>query len=277
MAANPLRMDPSRTTMLRRSFCTAMRQRFGGVRRAVAVALLGLDVFGLKPAHELVTHALPQPRAFVFGTDAEKVGQFQQWLQGEIDSGILVKDWTNAYIKRGYDKGVENAYAAANRLGAVGGGAFYLGGKAQFLRDSFNAQESIERLQLLYTRSFEYLRGVTQDMSRDLSIQLTNGFSRGTDINVIAKEMASTIDGLTQSRALTIARTEIIHAHAEGQLDSFERLGMNDLQLAAEWVTAGGACPKCSAMAGRVYTIKEARGLIPFHPNCRCAWVPVLR
>jgi hypothetical protein len=73
-----------------------------------------------------------------------------------------------------------------------------------------------------------------------------------------------------------LARTEIIHAHAEGQLDAFELLKVEGVQVLAEWSTAGDeiVCELCSDLEGVVMTIKEARGSLPRHPNCRCAWVP---
>ena len=44
----------------------------------------------------------------------------------------------------------------------------------------------------------------------------------------------------------------------------------------AEWSTAGDdrVCPLCGPLEGSVMTVKEARGLLPRHPNCRCAWIP---
>jgi len=79
-----------------------------------------------------------------------------------------------------------------------------------------------------------------------------------------------------QSRALTIARTEIIRAHAEGQLDTFEKLKVEKLGVMAEWSTAGDdrVCGLCSDLEGVVITVREARGIIPRHPNCRCTYVP---
>jgi SPP1 gp7 family putative phage head morphogenesis protein len=67
-----------------------------------------------------------------------------------------------------------------------------------------------------------------------------------------------------------------IHAHAEGQLDSFEDLGVRELGITAEWSTAGDerVCPRCSALEGHIYTVEEARGMIPQHPGCRCSWIP---
>ena len=77
---------------------------------------------------------------------------------------------------------------------------------------------------------------------------------------------------------MTLARTEVINAYTEGTLDSYERLGVEEVQGRAEWSTAGDdrVCPQCAGMEGAVFTIREARGLIPLHPNCRCAWLPVI-
>ena len=89
--------------------------------------------------------------------------------------------------------------------------------------------------------------------------------------------MTKNIEGLTRTRAIVIARTEVIAAHAEGQLDSYERLGIQEVQVQAEWMTAGDnrVCPECETLEGATLTVTEARGLIPRHPQCRCAWVPV--
>ena len=44
----------------------------------------------------------------------------------------------------------------------------------------------------------------------------------------------------------------------------------------AEWSTAGDdmVCPSCGELEGVIMTVKEARGLLPYHPNCRCSWIP---
>jgi SPP1 gp7 family putative phage head morphogenesis protein len=88
--------------------------------------------------------------------------------------------------------------------------------------------------------------------------------------------MSKGIAGLARTRANMIARTETIYAHAEGQLDSFEELNIREVGVMAEWLTAGDedVCLECEALEGTVMTIEEARGLLPRHPNCRCAWIP---
>jgi SPP1 gp7 family putative phage head morphogenesis protein len=84
--------------------------------------------------------------------------------------------------------------------------------------------------------------------------------------------------GITRRRALVLARTEIIAAHAEGQLDAFEAMNIEKVGVMAEWSTAGDdlVCAKCEPLEGAIMTVKEARGLLPRHPNCRCAWIPAI-
>ncbi len=105
---------------------------------------------------------------------------------------------------------------------------------------------------------------------------LADGIAHGRGVKAIARDLVERVDTLTRSRALMIARTEVINAHAEGQLDAFAELGVESLGVMAEWSTAGDdhVCPECSAMEGKIIPIDEARGMIPMHPNCRCSWVP---
>ncbi|RPI64644.1 MAG: phage head morphogenesis protein, partial [Planctomycetaceae bacterium] len=76
----------------------------------------------------------------------------------------------------------------------------------------------------------------------------------------------------------TLARTEIIHAHAESTLNRFEEFGIDGVMGQAEWSTSGDGlvCPRCAAVGGKIYSLSDARGMLPMHPNCRCAWLPVL-
>ena len=107
---------------------------------------------------------------------------------------------------------------------------------------------------------------------------LADGLSRGQGPKVIARDLQKVLGKNTRTRALVIARTEVIHAHAEGQLDSLELLGVDKVSAQVEFSTAGDdrVCSQCADLEGSTYTIDEARGIIPIHPNCRCAWIPVI-
>jgi len=38
------------------------------------------------------------------------------------------------------------------------------------------------------------------------------------------------------------------------------------------WVINSGACDICLQHSGEIYTLKQAEGMIPAHPNCLCSW-----
>jgi len=263
-----------------------MRRRFKALRKLVTKAILDLDVLGLDESQplsfnqELISNALPERQAWRFQTDAQKLTSFQTWLQQQIDQEILSVDargnpWTAKYVDSSYRKGVVRSFNEANKqldepLG------FYQGRRSQFLESSFAQPERLSKLQFLYTRSFEELKGITAAMSQQLSRVLAGGIANGKGARAIARELSNTITGITNKRALVLARTEVISAHAEGQLDSFQELGIEKVGVLVEWDTAGDAavCELCAPLQGAILTIKQARGMIPRHPNCRCAWIP---
>jgi len=43
------------------------------------------------------------------------------------------------------------------------------------------------------------------------------------------------------------------------------------------WVTAGDdwVCEQCAALEDQIFTLETARGMLPLHPNCRCALYPL--
>jgi SPP1 gp7 family putative phage head morphogenesis protein len=227
---------------------------------------------------------LAQPREFEFATSPDKLDAFNRWFKGQVDNGLLgvdpkthvSKPWTSKYVESAYKRGQVNAYLStkqAKLLDELGVGSQT---QEQFLRDSFSAPETVSKLRLLGTRTYEQLKGISSKMSSDMSRILAQGLADGSNPNRIAKTMSDEIDKISRSRATTIARTEIIHAHAEGQLDAFDELGVKKLGVVAEWSTAGDdrVCPDCQEREGNLYALDEARGLIPLHPNCRCTWVP---
>ena len=74
--------------------------------------------------------------------------------------------------------------------------------------------------------------------------------------------------------AETTARTETMRAFDNSRLSSFTRMGVRQVNIQ---LTAG-AEEQCIALAADgPYDIDNAWGIIPAHPRCRCAWVPVPR
>jgi SPP1 gp7 family putative phage head morphogenesis protein len=259
-----------------------VNKRLSKIIQDIRKLLIDDDAFGLVERKPLVVLAAYQQYAFT--TDAKKLQAFHQWLKEQVDAGILVvsgagvpgQPWTYEYVETAYKKGAMRAYLDTNKQALAKSPDWYAGSREQFLRTAFMQPTSMAKLELLSTRTFEQLKGFTATMSQQLSRQLSIGLAAGWGPLKIAREMQKTIGSLSRTRARMIARTEIIYAHAEGQLDSFDLLGVEKLGILAEWSTAGDdlVCPRCSAKEGQTFTIDEARGLIPLHPNCRCAWIP---
>lgn len=284
MARNPLRLDPSRTVTLRRQFILALRKRFHRLASELVELIEKEDAFLLKPLPVYFETVLNVK--FAFSTDADKILAFREWLQDRINKGILHTDegvdpekpWTSDFIHSAYKKGLIRAFNMARKKDKWRGTQFYEGQKAQFLSDVFLVGEATSKLQLLYTRAYDHLKNITSDMSVKLGQTLAEGLAHGKGPREIAEEIERKVKGISRERAERLARTEIIHAHAEGQLDAFERLGVESVGVQAEWATAGdtSVCPRCAEMEGTIVPVKEAHGLIPLHPNCRCAWIPAL-
>lgn len=275
-------IDPTRTILLRRQFLAAMNQRFRWLMKQVQQFLVEEDAFGLQEKTPLVFHATPGQFAYV--TDARKLEAFRKWLKEQVDSGVLEvsgagipgKPWTYDYVRMAYTKGVSRAYTDTSKQAVVKGELWYATSQQQFLRTAFSQPMMLSKLELLSIRAYDQLVGVTAAMSQQMSRIMADGLAFGKKPLSIAREMQQSIAGLSRRRARTIARTEIIHAHAEGQLDSFQLLGTEKLGIMAEWSTAGDdkVCADCGGYEGETFTVDEARGMIPLHANCRCAWIP---
>lgn len=278
MMPNQLKYDPTRTTLLRRKFMADMTRRFKKLGRAIQVLVVDDDAFGLEgPA------ILQVKQVWRFRTDAQKVQSYRVWLQQQVDAGILSpvggisgKPWTAPYIESAYKRGGLRAYTDLRAAELANHPSLFEGGQAEFIRTAFGQPEALHKIELLYGRAFDELKGVTAVMGQQMSRTLSEGLAQGRGPATIARELRKNVTTITRTRANVVARTEIIRAHAEGQLDAFERLGVEEVGVMAEWSTAGDerVCIECGELEGVVMTVKEARGLLPRHPNCRCVWIP---
>lgn len=216
---------------------------------------------------------------FSFATSSDKVLAFQRWLSQQMQSfitGRTQEDLWRMYAEAGYRKGAGRAFDDAK--GVLKGQKaldYYSGTKDEFLRSSFANPVSVEKVKLLAGRSFDDLENITADMSTRMSRVLTDGLVQGQSPREVARALNKAVD-IGSKRALDIAATECIRCHAEGQLDALERLGVEQVGAAVEWGDAGDekVCERCSTLNGITLTIKEARGKIPLHVRCRCAWLP---
>jgi SPP1 gp7 family putative phage head morphogenesis protein len=305
--------DPSQTTFLRNVFASAAKKKFATLQKALQEIIVEEDVFGL------ITNRKPGPRAFAYPRSADKVAAFMTWFRQETQDTVLQVSqvenvgtsvdgaWTNKFVKAAYERGItkaRNQIRVEESLLVNGVVVFAKARKGRGKRTpplaktggveaSLNMPAHIERLSMLYSRTFSELKGITDAMDKLISQTLAEGIVNGDSPRTLARKLNKVITGAggelgttdslgrfipSQRRAELLARTEIIRAHAEAQLTEFKQWGVAGVKAKAEILTTKDkrTCPKCMQLEKAVYTIDEARGVIPVHPACRCIWVPFI-
>lgn len=308
------RRDPTRTTALRNAFVRDMNRRFTELTRAVTKAIVTEDVFGLLsgPTSTATVTFLklttPGKKRFAFPRDSRKVSAFMDWFNRQVNAGILdVREirqvgesieaaWTNKYINDSYKRGLARSRYQLTHGGFDVPALAETGGVGVSMMAPFH----IDRVGLLYTRTFNELRGITAAMDQQISRLLAEGLVEGLHPKTLSRMLNHAISGKgstlglpisyinprtgsrvnyympAQRRAQILARTEVIRAHSEAQLQEFKNWGVEGVGVKAEWMTAGDerVCPDCGALEGSRFTLEQAQGMLPLHPQCRCAWIP---
>lgn len=294
MAKTAVDEDPTRTKTIRRRYAQRLRGQLGALNAAVREAVQRRDI--LSVSADTLQPEDPRPpsdRPFRFATDDEKIEAFMAWLRRQERRGILevIDRDENTFIRSAYSKGVEHADAALNAEGVQF--------PEQDLQAVFNQPVHRESVQFLFTRNFQELQGITDAMNQQISRELADGFAQGHSPTKISRNITDRVDAVGKTRSTVMARTEVIRAHSEGTLNRFEQAGVDEVTVKAEWSTAGDTrvCPICLALEGNVFTVQEARtdtfefsagedqppslsGTYPVrppaHPQCRCAFLPVV-
>jgi len=304
--------DPTRTTVLRdefrRAFTTRFRALLGAIRTSVGYER---DVLGLRQgaregpsmpaALEADADDVDPAEPFPFERSARLVDAFLDWLDEQIAAGILervprprIRDgahYSGPFIRSAAERGWE---AAATKLRQRGTDV-----EAVDLEATFGQGIARDQLELAYTRTFDDLVDVTEDMQTAIRRELTQGLAEGVNPRVMARRLTDRVDAIGITRSKTIARTETIENYNEFALQRYERAGVESVTVEAEWLATDDdrTCPICEALEGTVYTTDEARTETftyepdddeppsldgeyslkpPAHPSCRCSLLPVV-
>lgn len=257
--------DPTHTKALRQRYASRLRGAFSNINTAIREGIVEEDVLGLQ------TDALVSPPdPFTFTTNLEKANAFSEWLEETMGDEVLelIDADGNRYIRSAYERGLidaneelaERGYDVANEAA-----------------DLLQLPVHDEKLKDLYTRNYDLLDGITSDTANAVREELTRTMAAGEHPTVAARRITDRVDSIGKTRATTLARTEVIRSHADAKLNHFESSGLSDVVGEAEISTANDSrvCEQCAGLHSNRYKIREARGIIPIHPNCRCTFLPV--
>ena len=295
--------DPTRTLTLRDTFVRESNRRFEELARVVKKAVDEDDCFGLKiTSPQTFQLQSPGKNAFAFGITERKIKEFLKWLEQQMDKGVLTVVeleqageaifplWTNKYISMAYKRGVQRAREKMIKAGMNIPSIDASGGIGYAM-----SPIHIQRAGLLYIRTYSELKGITSQMEQIIARILTQGMIDGENPLKLARRLVSAINGAgigdlgmydkfgrfipAKRRAEMMARTEIIRAHHLGAIQEYRNFGVLGVHVVAELRTAGDAkvCVECSSLEGRQFSLDEAEGIIPVHPNCRCCTIPVIK
>jgi len=296
--------DPTRTTELRNLFARDLKRRFVELERVIVRAIVERDCFGLNRSNVLQIDQMVPPyfESFAFARSADKIKAFMDWLQEQIDMGLLEireleqigraieEAWLNKYIYDSYKRGIIRARQELRRAGYDVPTIDESGGIGIIMGTPFH----LDRVGLLFTRIFSDLKGITQEMDMQISRVLAQGMIDGDGPQLLARKLVSAINGdgvdrlgITDTlgrfipawrRAEMLARTEVIRAHHLATIQEYRNWGVLGITVKAEWRTAGDdrVCERCNALEGRVFALDEVESLIPIHPQCRCICLPLV-
>lgn len=283
-AALRARRDPTRTLDLRRSFIRALERRWRSVARLVTQALTEQDVFGLGGANVQAIQFISMASG--------RVNSFQSWIDtvlADVILGLNREQWIGGFINEAYRRGWNVASAQINRQLPI----------------------NEDRAHILTKLTISELQGVNEAFSQRAVRAFSDGLLSHLPPAAIARSIRQAIDAVGVVRSRATVQTVIVRANGEAALDCFQLAGIKQIGVLPETVPSPGrmhairdavkkrrtaakrkrrprvlvevltagdddVCTICEDIAdGNPYTIQEARGLIPAHPNCRCAFVPL--
>ena len=169
----------------------------------------------------------------------------------------------------------------------------------EYTQDIINEVKNYDYKELLASNQYEEVIGkLSPEQISELKDVLEDGFRNGLSVNEISKNIENNVkpgdlialdeqgrikykkDGTpalkisSEFRPYIIARTETVRAAAEGTLNNYEDNGIRRVRFAC--ALSERTCPTCTSLDGNIFSIKEARRLIPLHVNCRCTFISII-
>jgi hypothetical protein len=270
------RRDPSRSSGLRRYGRMLVNRRVFELNKALRQTIQENDVVGLVQARE----TQPQFTSWV-ENNAQRLGRAEPMLQRLVETTLThPPDWLTQTIMGAVERGVRQALRELSQPN-------------QLLNPSdvgeFHATAAAVEVQGI---GWETKRRILRHVGQALETK-----QRPAEL---MREVRTSLENVTRRRLILLVNTAVVRALNAGKLFAYRNNGVLRVGVEAEWLpkglirhrdhnhkwrdvalvnvlTAGddNVCEDCEDIAGDgPYTLEEAAGLIPAHPNCRCAFVP---
>lgn len=256
-------LDPSRTRRLGESYARAAIVRLRRIKR-LTLATLKANRGALNVYNADIAARGP---GFLRGAPREQAAAMERYAN-DLVFEVLVEGGVEL-DKTYFAQAVETAYRSGLAQAAQRGGL-----TARERRILLRSPTHHTAARALARGQVSLLQGMGADLSAQVRDEVVAGISQRLTEESIAQRISKRFD-VAENRADIIARTEVQRAHADATLNAYLGMRFERVNALVEWQTALTPCPLCAAEAGKILTLEQARGKIPFHPRCRCTWLPV--
>ena len=279
--------DPSLTLTLRTQLGSNFSRRFKEISADSRKKIVNENFFsGIKKTNNTNNINSLKTNQYSYPSSPSKIAEFLDYIQQMIDAKIferiIIFDninspyqlWSNTYIKSAYQRGLEKSQQDLSRMGF----ATFLPEASVAAASYFALPVHIDALNTVYIRMFESLKGITSEMSGQISSILTKGIAEGRSPLELARLISNRIDKIGITRAKRLARTEIVRAYNVASINNYELLDLEISEdLMVQWWTAldERVRSKHRVWHGDILTFQQARERIG-EPNCRCAVLPYI-
>ena len=192
----------------------------------------------------------------------------------------LIGDETIAQVQHivTQELGAKEAHKVLNRYSML----FWKRGSAFALRQlkragltleipSYLAVMDEETLTALRAMQLDLVKGMSNNMKKDVAFQMREGLLRGEHPTKIADRITG-VARITKNKATRIARTEATRVFNEAAGDRYKKAGVEKFR----WDAIGDerTCDICSGLDGKIFPMDAMKP--PAHPGCRCTITPVI-
>lgn len=264
------RRDPTGTGTVRQQWRSAMRSRWDRVRASMIKLVVQRDVLGLKTIAD-------DTDRFVYVTVAQPTIEkaFIDWFIITARRRVLgpqSQNWQARFVRAAYKKGTDDAVRKVRP--AIEDGRLTV----DAITANLGNKEHAERIRRANERVYEELDDIIGKTATQMRTVMGEAARQGWSVQRTARALADRVDAIGKTRSEVLARTETIAIHADATLTTFREAGIEGVEIEAEFTTAGddAVCEECDSLSGQVFSIQEAEGILPVHPNCRCSWLPLI-
>jgi hypothetical protein len=282
------RRDPTRSAGIRQHGRAQVNHRIFELHSNLRINLQEQDIFGLRIKEQ------PESIFAWLESNAQKLGRAEPMLQNMVETALATPpDWLRETITMAVERGIAQAFKELSKL--------------DFEIDAVDPSETNE---FHSTKAANEVQGISWETRRRLLRHVGKAIETRQRPTELMREIRLSLEKITRRRLILLVNTAVVGAINAGKLLTYRAHDVEMVGIEPEWLpdnrarryhpvadhyhprrvgiwrdaelvnvlTAGddSVCEDCEDIAGDgPYTLDEAQGLIPAHPNCRCAFVPL--